>query len=174
MATSEGETVLDYHVGSGTTAAVAHKMRRQYIGIEQLYYGDNDPMVRLQNVINDDQSGVSKGVGWQGGGSFVYANIMNNANTFRDRIEKAKSDTDYIALLNEAMTSSFLSYRVDPSKLNEDEFRRLSSAEKRQLLLELIDNNTLYVNYEDINDPIFEVSTSDKKFNEELYKKSDV
>jgi adenine-specific DNA-methyltransferase len=130
-------------------------------------------MVRLQNVINGDQSGISKSVDWQGGGSFVYANIMNNANMFRERVEKAKSDSDYITLVNEASSSSFLSYRVDPSKLNEDEFRRLSSSEKRQLLLELIDNNTLYVNYEDMNDPIFKVSDSDKKFNKELYKKSD-
>lgn len=170
--TSPGDIVLDYHLGSGTTAAVAHKMGRQYIGIEQLYYGDNDPTVRLQNVINGDQTGVSKSVDWNGGGSFVYANIMNNANTFRNRVEKAKTDADYIELLNEASSSSFLSYRVDPSKLKEDEFRRLSTAEKRQLLLELIDNNTLYVNYEDINDPIFKVSDSDKTFNKELYKKN--
>lgn len=95
---------------------------------------------------------------------------MNNANSFRERVERAKNNADYTALLNEATSSSFLSYRVDPSKLNEDEFRRLSAAEKRQLLLELIDNNTLYVNYEDINDPSFKVSDSDKKFNKELYK----
>ena len=173
MASEPGDIVLDYHLGSGTTAAVAHKMGRQYIGIEQLYYGDDDPVNRVNEVINGDNKGISKEVDWQGGGSFVYANIMNNANTFRERVEKAKNDTDYVALLNEATSSSFLSYRVDPSKLNEDEFRRLSSAEKRQLLLELIDNNTLYVNYEDINDPIFKVSDSDKKFNNELYKKSD-
>lgn len=173
MATDEGDIVLDYHLGSGTTAAVAHKMHRQYIGIEQLYYGENDPTVRLQNVINSDQSGVSKNNDWQGGGSFVYANIMNNANKFRERIERAKNDSDYVDLLNEATSSSFLSYRVDPTKLNETEFRKLSSAEKRQLLLELIDNNTLYVNYEDINDPIFKISAEDKKFNKELYKKTE-
>lgn len=173
MTTSKGDLVLDYHVGSGTTAAIAHKMGRQYIGIEQLYYGDNDPTVRLKNVIDGDQSGISKSAGWQGGGSFVYANIMNNANSFRERVEKAKSDADYIELLNEATSSSFLSYRVDPSKLNESDFRQLSAAEKRQLLLELIDNNTLYVNYEDINDPIFKVDDKDKKFNKELYRKTD-
>lgn len=166
------DIILDYHLGSGTTAAVAHKMGRQYIGVEQLYYGDSDPTVRLGNVINGDDTGISDAVNWQGGGSFVYANIMNNANSFRERVERAKNDTDYTALLNEATSSSFLSYRVDPSKLNEDEFRRLSAAEKRQLLLELIDNNTLYVNYEDINDPIFKVSDTDKKFNDELYKKT--
>jgi adenine-specific DNA-methyltransferase len=170
---SESDIILDYHLGSGTTAAVAHKIGRKYIGIEQLYYGDSDPTIRLKNVIDGDQTGISKLVDWQGGGSFVYADIMNNANTFRDRIEKAKSNTDYLNLLNEAASSSFLSYRVDPSKLNEMEFRKLSTAEKRQVLLELIDNNTLYVNHEDINDPIFKVTNSDKKFNEELYKKTD-
>lgn len=170
MTTNEGDIVLDYHLGSGTTAAVAHKMKRQYIGIEQLYYGDNDPTVRLKNVINGDQSGISKSVDWQGGGSFVYANIMNNANKFRKRIEAVKDDKEYLTLLEEARSSSFLSYRVDPTKLNEAEFRKLSSADKRHLLLKLIDSNTLYVNYEDINDPSFKVSDIDKKFNKELYK----
>jgi adenine-specific DNA-methyltransferase len=171
--TAPGDIVLDFFVGSGTTAAVAHKLGRQYIGVEQMNYIGDITLSRMQKVIMSDNAGISSAVNWQGGGSFVYTNIMNNANTFRERIEKAKNDTDYIALLNEAASSSFLSYRVDPSKLNEDEFRRLSPAEKRQLLLELIDNNTLYVNYEDINDPIFKVGDSDKKFNNELYKKSD-
>lgn len=170
MASEPGDIVLDYHLGSGTTAVVAHKMGRQYIGIEQLFYGDDDPVNRVRNVIQGDTSGITKDIDWQGGGSFVYANIMNNANKFRKRVESAKDDQEYLALLEEATSSSFLSYRVDPTKLNENEFRKLSSADKRRLLLELIDNNTLYVNYEDINDPSFKVSDTDKKFNKELYK----
>jgi adenine-specific DNA-methyltransferase len=168
--TNSGDMVLDFHVGSGTTAAVAHKMGRQYIGIEQLFYGSNDPTTRLQNVIKGDQSGISKLVNWKSGGSFVYTRIMNNSESFRKRIEAAKDEKEYLALLKEATSSSFLSYRVDPMKLNENEFRKLSSSDKRRLLLELIDNNTLYVNYEDINDPSFKVSNEDKKFNKELYK----
>ena len=170
MASEPGDIILDYHLGSGTTAATAHKMGRQYIGIEQLYYGEDDPVNRLQGVIQGDQAGISKDINWQGGGSFVYVNIMNNANKFRERVEHAKNDDEYLKLLNEATSSSFLSYRVDPTKLNEAEFRKLSGADKRRLLLELIDNNTLYVNYEDINDPSFKVSENDKKFNAELYK----
>ncbi len=172
LTTKPGDLVMDYHLGSGTTAAIAHKMGRKYIGIEQLYYGENDPTVRLQNVTNGDQSGISKSVDWHGGGSFVYANVMNNSNKYRKRVEAAKNDSDYLALLKEATSSSFLSYRVDPKKLNEDEFRKLSAAEKRHLLLELIDNNTLYVNYEDINDPIFKVNEKDKEFNKKLYEKN--
>ena len=75
LSTSDSDIILDYHLGSGTTAAVAHKMNRQYIGIEQLDYGENDSVVRLQNVINGDQTGISKSVNWQGGGSFVYLEL---------------------------------------------------------------------------------------------------
>lgn len=169
--TEKGDLVLDFHMGSGTTATVAHKMERRYIGIEQMTYIEDIAIERLKKVIDGEQSGISKSVNWQGGGSFVYTNIMNNSNKFRRRVEGAKSDADYLELLKEATSSSFLSYRVDPKKLNEDEFRKLSAAEKRRLLLELIDNNTLYVNYEDINDPIFKVSEKDKEFNKRLYEK---
>jgi len=169
MTTDEGDIVLDYHLGSGTTAVTALKMSRQFIGIEQLFYGDNDPVIRITRAIDGDQSGISKETGWKGGGSFVYCNVMNNANIFRVRVEHAKNDKEYAGLLKEATVSSFLGYRVDPKKLNEDEFSRLSGTEKRRLLLELIDNNTLYVNYEDINDPIFKVSNKDKEFNKKLY-----
>ncbi|HVG42425.1 MAG TPA: site-specific DNA-methyltransferase, partial [Chitinophagaceae bacterium] len=62
MTTKEGDLVLDYHLGSGTTAAVAHKLNRRYIGIEQLDYGENDSTVRLQNVIRGDATGISKTV----------------------------------------------------------------------------------------------------------------
>lgn len=168
--TAPGDIVLDFFVGSGTTAAVAHKLGRQYIGVEQMNYIGDITLSRMQKVIMSDNAGISSAVNWQGGGSFVYANIMNNANKFRQRVEHAKDDKEYFSLLEEATSSSFLSYRVDPTKLNENEFRKLSSADKRRLLLELIDNNTLYVNYEDINDPSFKVSDIDKKFNKELYK----
>jgi len=76
--TSEGDLVFDYHLGSGTTAAVAHKMGRRYIGIEQLDYGKNDSVVRLNNVINGDRSGVSKAVSWKGGGSYLTKRNLKN------------------------------------------------------------------------------------------------
>lgn len=170
--TDENDIVMDYFMGSGTTAVVAHKMHRRYIGVEQMGYIDDTSIKRLQAVIAGEQGGVSSQFNWQGGGSFVYVNIMNNSNKFRKRVEAAKNDSDYLGLLKEATSSSFLSYRVDPKKLNEDEFRKLSAAEKRRLLLELIDNNTLYVNYEDINDPIFKVSERDKELNKKFYEKS--
>lgn len=168
MATRPGDIILDYHLGSGTTAAVAHKMNRQYIGIEQLYYGENDSVERLKNVIAGDQTGISKGVGWTGGGSFVYCNIENDANSFRDKVEKSK-ENEMLELLKEVGKSSFLSYRVNPKKLDEKEFKKLSLADQKHILLDLIDNNTLYVNYSDIDDNDYKISNEDKELNKQFY-----
>ncbi len=168
IATDRGDIVLDYHLGSGTTAAVAHKMGRQYIGIEQLYYGDNDSTVRLQNVINGEQAGISKDVRWTGGGSFVYCNIKNDANTFREKVRYA-DEKELEGLLDQVLKSSFLSYRVDPKKVSKKEFEKLSLADKKRILVELVDNNTLYLNYSEINDNTYNISEADKRHNKEFY-----
>ena len=91
MATEPGDIVMDFFVGTGTTCAVAHKMGRQYIGVEQLDYGENSAVVRLNNVINGDQTGISKQVGWKGGGDFVYLELANWNENFVEKIQKAKT-----------------------------------------------------------------------------------
>ena len=65
IATFEGDIVLDFFMGSGTTAAVAHKMNRQYIGIEQMDYIETVAVERLKKVIAGEQGGISKDVDWQ-------------------------------------------------------------------------------------------------------------
>jgi len=171
MSTLPGDIVMDYHLGSGTTAAVAHKMGRKYIGIEQLDYGKNDVTQRLKNVISGDQSGVSKYAGWQGGGSFVYAHLMDLGNKFITKVKNANTDKELTELLEQAKKSSFLSYKVDPEKINpgDKDFASLSIAHKKQLLLEIVDHNHLYVNYTEIDDADYGVSTEDKKLNKQFY-----
>ncbi|MCK5320024.1 site-specific DNA-methyltransferase, partial [Candidatus Parcubacteria bacterium] len=73
LATKENDIVLDFFAGSGTTGAVAHKMNRQYILIEQMDYIHKLPEARLKKVIDGEQGGISKLVNWHGGGNFVYA-----------------------------------------------------------------------------------------------------
>jgi adenine-specific DNA-methyltransferase len=67
-----GDIILDAYLGSGTTAAVAHKMSRRYIGIERGDHAVTKCHPRLVSVVNGEQSGVSKAVNWQGGGGFHY------------------------------------------------------------------------------------------------------
>lgn len=77
VATNEGDLVLDAYLGSGTTAAVAHKMGRRYIGIEQMDSSFEMSKQRLSGVIDGDSTGVSKALNWKGGGSFVSCEVLN-------------------------------------------------------------------------------------------------
>lgn len=73
LGSNKGDLVLDSFLGSGTTAAVAHKMGRKYIGIELGEHCHTHCIPRLQKVIDGtDQGGISKAVGWKGGGGFKY------------------------------------------------------------------------------------------------------
>ncbi len=169
ISTNENDLVLDFFMGSATTQAVAHKMNRQYIGIEQMDYIETVSVERLKKVINGEQGGISKDVNWQGGGSFVYAELKNDAQDFKESILKATTTEELLELFNKAKTSSFLSYRVDPKKLKEADFKELSLAEQKQVLSELIDNNNLYVNYSDIEDSSFAISPQEKALNRAFY-----
>lgn len=70
--TSEKDIVLDSFLGSGTTAAVAHKMKRRWIGVELGDHAYTHCAVRLQKVVEGEQSGISKAVNWKGGGGFKF------------------------------------------------------------------------------------------------------
>lgn len=72
IATNPGDLVLDSFLGSGTTAAVAHKMGRRYIGIEMGEHAVTHCAPRLRQVIDGEQGGISDSVGWKGGGGFRF------------------------------------------------------------------------------------------------------
>lgn len=169
LGSDEGDLVLDFFMGSATTQAVAHKMNRQYIGIEQMDYIETVAVERLKKVIAGEQGGISKDVDWQGGSSFVYCELKNDAQEFKNQVQKATTAEELVELLNFAKQSSFLSYRIDPKRLRENDFKKLSLAEQKQILLEILDNNNLYVNYSDIDDISNGVSDADKNLNREFY-----
>ena len=75
ISTEEGDLVLDSYLGSGTTAAVAHKMGRRYIGIEMGDHARTHCIPRLQKVIAGEQGGISKSVEWPGGGGFRFCTL---------------------------------------------------------------------------------------------------
>jgi len=83
ISTQKNDLVMDFHLGSGTTCAVAHKMNRRYIGIEQMDYIEDIAVERMKKVIEGEQGGISKALNWQGGGSFIYAELKQ-IDTFKD------------------------------------------------------------------------------------------
>lgn len=72
IATNEGDLVLDSFLGSGTTAAVAHKMGRKWIGIETGEHARSHCQPRLKKVVHGEQGGVSEAAAWEGGGGFHF------------------------------------------------------------------------------------------------------
>jgi len=75
IASNQGDPVLDSFLGSGTTAAVAHKMGRRWIGIEMGDHAVTHCLPRLQKVIEGEQGGISEAVGWKGGGGFRFVKL---------------------------------------------------------------------------------------------------
>ena len=72
IATNPGDLILDSFLGSGTTAAVAHKMGRRWIGIEMGDHAVTHCAPRLAKVVDGEQGGISQSLGWQGGGAFAF------------------------------------------------------------------------------------------------------
>jgi adenine-specific DNA-methyltransferase len=167
----ENDIVLDYHLGSGTTAAVAHKLKRQFIGLEQLDYGNNDSVKRLKNVIAGDATGISKDVNWKGGGEFVYLELKKYNQTFVEQIESAKDTKAVLKIWEEMKVKSFLNYNVDLQKQEAhiEDFKALNLEEQKQHLVELLDKNQLYVNISSLNDKDFAVSAEEKKVTQDFY-----
>lgn len=169
--TNEGDIVLDFFGGTGTTAAVAHKLHRQYIVCEQLDKHIDIMLRRLDKVIDGEQSGVSKRNNWQGGGSFVYCELAKLNQNYVDVIEKATTNEELTKLYGEILETGFISYKVNPKDIdvNSDEYIKLSIGDKKRLLMELLDKNQLYVNYCDIDDETFKISEEDKAFTRSFY-----
>ena len=165
------DIVMDFHLGSGTTCAVAHKMNKRYIGIEQLDYGENDAVNRLRNVINGDRSGISEEVNWQSGGSFVYCELKEANQSWVNKIKSCVSTGELNNLWQKMKEEAFISYKIDIEMFNETvkDFEGLSLEEQKMFLIEVLDKNLLYVNYSEIEDQDFKVSEEDKKLNHLFY-----
>ena len=189
ISTEEQDIVMDFHVGSGTTAAVAHKIKRKYIGIEQLDYGNNDSVTRLKNVIGKrengklvnefkdyDKSGISKVINWQGGGDFVYCELMKYNEVYMDKIPKAQTSKELEKVWKDLAENSFLNWYVNPEMPGNavNDFIEIGKTEnglekQKKLLAELLNKNQLYVNLTEIDDADFKVSEADKKLNRSFY-----
>ena len=173
MTTSEKDLVVDFHLGCGTTAAVAHKMNRQYIGIEQLDYGKNDSKIRLKNVIAGDKTGISKAVGWQGGGSFVYCELAKANDKFADEIEQAETTEQLKDIWGRMKATDYLNYKVNIKEVdaNAESFDGLSLEDQKRFLIECLDKNLLYVALSDIDSDEYGVTEEDRRLTREFYRK---
>ncbi len=190
MSTVENDLVVDFFAGSGTTAAVAHKMNRRWIAIEQMDYAETVTKERMRKVIGRrvaeegnlletiqfDTGGISQSVNWQGGGDFIYCELMRYNEVYMDKIQTAQSTRELVALWRDIAENSFLNWYVNKETPEDavDDFVAIGQEEnglnkQKKLLAELLDKNQLYVNLSEIDAEDFEVSEDDKALNKLFY-----
>jgi adenine-specific DNA-methyltransferase len=134
-------------------------------------YDENDSITRLKNVVNGDSTGISKSVGWKGGGSFLVLELAKENARIVDEIKKARESTELLRLWDEISVSPFISYKIDVLRLtNEREgFISLGLKDQKGILLEILDMNALYVNLGDLEDASKNVSSQVVAMNKEIY-----
>jgi len=168
---------LDFFGGSGTTAHAVEELNkdggnRRFIITEQMDYINEVTIPRLKRVIEGDKSGISEVVDWQGGGSFVYCELLENSKELIDEIQNA---TD--ATITDIKEKIYRDERIIPYITKDDletvdvEFEKLTFEEKKMALCALVDKNKLYVNLSDIDDKEYNISDKDRKFTESFYKR---
>lgn len=171
IATKKNDVVLDFFMGSATTQAVAMKMNRRFIGIEQMGYINTVSIPRLQKVIEGEQGGISKEVDWQGGGSFVYAELDSLNQHYIDKLNEIASEEQLETILEELMSSAYLNFKVKLNKvtIEDEDFSILPLDEKKKVLIDVLDMNQLYLNYSEIDDTQYDISDEVKQFNHSFY-----
>jgi adenine-specific DNA-methyltransferase len=150
---NEGDIVLDFFAGSGTTGYVADYLKRQYILIEQLE--------DTQRIIKDRFKG----------NNYTYFELKKYNQTFIDEIETANNTNALLEVWELMKSKSFLNYNVDIKRQEEhiEDFKALSLKEQKQHLCELLDKNQLYVNLSSLNDKDFGCSDEEKKMTLDFY-----
>jgi adenine-specific DNA-methyltransferase len=169
LSSDPDDLVMDFFSGSGTFAAVAQKMDRQWLAVEQLEYTQALPLKRLQKVIAGDKTGVSKASNWKGGGSFVYAELAASNSAFADRIEAAQDIATMQTIYADIQTTGYLRYDVDLSMFNVDDFAALSLDNAKRVLMDCLDANHLYVNVGSLGDAGFDISDEDAAVTRSFY-----
>lgn len=174
IGSEKNDIVLDFFMGSSTTQAVAHKMNRQYIGVEQMDYIETVSVPRLKKVIEGEQGGISEDVEWQGGGSFVYAELCSLNKHYLTKVQEADDEDSLDKVLQEMKVNAYLNFKVDFERLspNDQAYQSLSLDDKKDVLIQALDMNQLYLSYSEIDDTQYNLPESVRKFNHSFYKQN--
>jgi adenine-specific DNA-methyltransferase len=170
IANDKNAIVLDFFAGSGTTAHAVLELNkdggnRKFILCEQMDYVETVSRERVRKVIEQ-----------QGGGDFIYCELMKYNEVFMDRIQAAMSSEELLHIWREMAEGSFLKWYVNPEVPEEavGDFESIGKEpngleKQKKLLAELLDKNQLYVNLSEIDDALFKVSEEDKSLNKAFY-----
>lgn len=166
IASNEGDIILDFFGGSGTTAQAVLEINlevdepRNFIICEQLDYVKTITIERIKKVIEQNKRG-----------EFIYLELKKYNQAFIDEIEVAKDSKAILKIWEDMKTKSFLNYNVDIKVQEEhiEEFKKLTLEEQKEHLVSILDKNQLYVNCSSLNDKDFQLSEEEVKVTKAFY-----
>lgn len=176
-ATDEGDIVLDFFGGTGTTASVAIKLRRQALTIEQMDYIDTKLKKRLYETVKGTHNSVlSKSAKWEGGSSFIYFELAKWNEQAKEEINQCKSLDELKKLFDTLYEKYFLNYNLKIKEfrekvVKEEEFKALSLEEQKRMFLTMLDLNQMYVQESEMADKRFSITEKDQKLTSAFYNK---
>jgi adenine-specific DNA-methyltransferase len=133
-------------------------------------YIEDISKVRLEKVVEGDQGGISKEVNWQGGGSFVYFELKKYNQYFVHKIMVANSKGELDEVYREMAKNAFLKFWFDKDEFERDEnFRALDLDQRKELLISILDENQLYLNYADMRDSRYQVTEQEMALTDLFY-----
>ncbi len=172
LMTKPDDLILDFHAGSGTTAHAVlevnkeDKGNRKFILVEQLNEHIEICKERNQKVLAQENIDDN----------FIYFELAKWNEEAKEKILKAKSLTELEKLFNELYERYFLNYNVKTKEfkekiLKEEDFKKLSLDEQKNLFVEMLDMNQMYVNFSERSDKKYNLSKEDITLSEEFYNK---
>ncbi|AWD33225.1 Putative type III restriction-modification methylase [Candidatus Fokinia solitaria] len=171
ISTEEGDIVLDFFGGSGTTGAVAHKMKRRWIMIEQMDYVETITKVRMEKVIEGEQGGISKNQKWEGGGSFCYFELAKWNEKAKEQLLSCNSLEELKKLFHKLYEKYFFKYNFNAKRFFEgqngdaiverEEFKELSLSKQKEIFCKMLDLNQMYILANEVEDKVYELSEED-------------
>jgi adenine-specific DNA-methyltransferase len=175
---SPNDIILDFHLGSGTTSAVAHKLGYQYIGIEQLEYINTLTVPRMTKVIEGDKIGISQKNDWCGGGDFIYFELAEGNVKAISEINECSTLNELLSLFDKLYSKYFLHYNIrikdfKETIIKEDKFKALSLNKQKEMFCRMLDNNQLYVNRDEMEDKQFGIAKEDIALTKDFYQIKD-
>lgn len=159
LGSNEGDIVLDYFLGSGTTAAVCLEMNRKFIGIEQMDYVKTIVRGKLSNKLNVMDSNSS----------YIYMEIAKLNDKYISSILEAQDIDTLKGILNSIITSDYLNFMINSLKLDSMMVDTLQLDEIKSIAIRMLDINQLYLNYSEIDDVSHNVDEAIKQFNYSFY-----
>ncbi|MFH1801569.1 MAG: DNA methyltransferase [archaeon] len=152
-ASNEGDIILDFFAGAGTTGYVANELKRQFILVEQL----EDTQKKLKKRFEET--------------NYIYCELLKYNEDAIDKIQDAKDTKTLLKIWDEMCEHYFLNYDVKIKKFNENkkDFEKLTLKQQKDTLVEMLNKNQLYVNLSEIEDSQFKVSKEDKELNKKFY-----